>query len=317
MLGPASSESEGAGSGTGRVRAFSLVTRAFWCWCGAVVSAVRARGLPGGWPYLLQDVRVCQLPHSAPSSELAVRTEGAGRWRPGRGVSCLDVGRPGSGALPRPTARPSGVRPGPVTHWLWVRGCRRGDPSPTPQRALLPAGCARCEAGSRAPGGGGFFSLGVGRLELGALPRPTARLSGVRPGPVTLWLWVRGMWAREPVTYPTARPYELAVRAVGAARGRPRGGGGAFLAWVWDVLAWALSHVRHRPWGVRPGPATHWLWVQGPWASGPVTYPKARSCKLVVRAVGAVRGGPGGRASVAWVWGVWGWALSHARPPVL
>ena len=61
QLGPASSENEGAGSGTGRVRAFSLVTRACWCWCGGVVPAVRACGLPGGWPYLLQDVRVCLL----------------------------------------------------------------------------------------------------------------------------------------------------------------------------------------------------------------------------------------------------------------
>ena len=58
MLGPASSENEGAGSGTGRVRAFSLVIRACWCWCGGVVSAAWARGLPGGWPYLLQDVRL-------------------------------------------------------------------------------------------------------------------------------------------------------------------------------------------------------------------------------------------------------------------
>ena len=61
MLGSASSENEGAGSGTGRVHAFSLVIRACWCWCGGVVSAARARGLPGGWPYLLQDVRVCLL----------------------------------------------------------------------------------------------------------------------------------------------------------------------------------------------------------------------------------------------------------------
>ena len=61
MLGPVSSENEVAGSGTGRVRAFSLVPRACWCWCGGVVSAARARGLPGGSPYLLQDVRVCLL----------------------------------------------------------------------------------------------------------------------------------------------------------------------------------------------------------------------------------------------------------------
>ena len=38
------------------------------------------------------------------------------------GASCLAVGRPGSGALPTPTARPLGGLPGPTTHWLWVWG---------------------------------------------------------------------------------------------------------------------------------------------------------------------------------------------------
>ena len=33
-------------------------TCACWCWYGGVVSAVWARGLPGGCPYLPQDVRV-------------------------------------------------------------------------------------------------------------------------------------------------------------------------------------------------------------------------------------------------------------------
>ena len=61
MLGPVSSEKEGAGSGIRCVRAFSLVIRACWCWRGGVVSAAWARGLPGGWPYLLQDVGVCLL----------------------------------------------------------------------------------------------------------------------------------------------------------------------------------------------------------------------------------------------------------------
>ena len=39
-----------------------------------------------------------------------------------RGASCLGVGRPVSGALPPPTARPLGGLPAPTTHWLWVRG---------------------------------------------------------------------------------------------------------------------------------------------------------------------------------------------------
>ena len=67
MLGPVSNEDEGASSGTRHVRAPSLVTcgcrRRCICmlWCGGVVSSVRARGLPGGGPYLLQDVWLCLL----------------------------------------------------------------------------------------------------------------------------------------------------------------------------------------------------------------------------------------------------------------
>ena len=168
------------------------------------------------------------------------------------GASCLGVGRPGSGALPPPTARPLGGLPGPTTHWLWVRGgagvgtrhqpqsarsfelalravgaargrpgggrllpgcgasgvgryptpdCPpswraagahyplavgaggrgRGDLSPTPQRALLRAGFARCGGGMRVPAGGASC-LGVGRPGSGALPPPTARPSGGLPG---------------------------------------------------------------------------------------------------------------------------------------
>ena len=47
---------------------------------------------------------------------------GGGMRVPGGGASCLGVGRPGSGALPPPTARPLSGLPGPTTHWPWVRG---------------------------------------------------------------------------------------------------------------------------------------------------------------------------------------------------
>ena len=40
----------------------------------------------------------------------------------GGGTSCLGVGRPGSGALPAPIARPLGGLPGPTTHWLRMQG---------------------------------------------------------------------------------------------------------------------------------------------------------------------------------------------------
>ena len=78
MLGPASSENEGAGSGTRRVRALSLETCACWCWCrcmwrcGGAVPAVRARGSPGGFPYLPQDawVRLLEVVESAEEASL-------------------------------------------------------------------------------------------------------------------------------------------------------------------------------------------------------------------------------------------------------
>ena len=72
MLGPACSNNEDAGSGTGRVRVLSLVTSACWCWCGGVVSAVRARGLRGGCPYLLQDfgVRFLEVVEGAEEASL-------------------------------------------------------------------------------------------------------------------------------------------------------------------------------------------------------------------------------------------------------
>ena len=150
------------------------------------------------------------------------------------------------------------------------------------------------------------------------LPRSCAPFGlpwgGGRSGPVSPYVawgcalpvgWVRA-WG--PVTNPTARaraswPCALAWGAVGAARGRP---GGALLAWVWGVRGRALSHPRPLVLsGVRPGRTTHWLWVRGMRAWGPVSNPTVRAlaswlCALWGRHEGA-RGGrllPGSGASV-------------------
>ena len=160
---------------------------------------------------------------------------------PGGRASCLGVGRPGSSALPPPTARPLGGLPGPTTHWLWVPGgCGRGDLSPTPQRRLSRAGFARCGGSMRVPRGGASC-LGVGRPGSGALPPRTARPLGGLLGPTTHWLWVRGVADVGTRHLPhRARSCELALRAPGAARGRP---GGAPPAWVWGVRGRALPQV--------------------------------------------------------------------------
>ena len=84
-------------------------------------------GLPGpitNWLWVQggAGVGTRHQPHSARSFELALHAVGAARGRPGGDAFCLGVGRPGSGALPSPTARPLGGLLGPTTDWLWVRG---------------------------------------------------------------------------------------------------------------------------------------------------------------------------------------------------
>ena len=111
------------------------------------------------------------------------RAPGGGRLLPGCGAS-------GVGRSPTPDCPPSGRAAG--AHYplaVGAGGCGRGDPSPTPQRALLRAGFARCGGGMRVPGGGASC-LGGGRLGPGALPSPTARPLGGLLGTTTHWFEV-------------------------------------------------------------------------------------------------------------------------------
>ena len=137
---------------------------------------------------------------------------------PGGGASCLRVGRPGSGALPPPTARPLGGLPGPTTHWLWVRGGAGVGTRHQPHSARSFELALRAVGAARGRAGGGASCLGVGRPGSGALPPPTARPLGGLPGPTTHWLWERGDAGVGTRHQPhSARSCELAWRAVGAA----------------------------------------------------------------------------------------------------
>ena len=223
-------------------------------------------------------------PHSARSCVLWGRHEGArgGRLLPGCGAS-------GVGRSPTPDCPPSG-RAGGAHYPLAVGagGCGRGDPSPTPQRALLRAAFVRCGGGMRVPGGGASC-LGVGRPGSGALPPLTASPLGGLPGPTTHWLWVRGGAGVGTRQQPhSARSCELALRAVGAARGLP---GGAPPARMWGVRGRALSHPRLPAlWAGWRGPLRTGCGCGGPRAWGPVTNPTAH-------ALACCRGGmrvPGG-----------------------
>ena len=139
--------------------------------------------------------------------------------------------------------------------------------------------------------GGGAFCLGVGRLGWGALPPLTARPLGWLPGPTTHWLWVRGaagVGTRHKGH--STRSCELALRAVGAARGRPGGGGTSCLG-VGHPGSGALPPPTARPPGGLPGPTTHLLWVRGGAGVGTGQQPhSARSCVLWGRHEGAREG---------------------------
>ena len=181
-----------------------------------------------------------------------VRSGGGTKAAP-EGASCLRLRRLGSGALSRLIARPWGMPPGPATHWLRVRGVWAWGPVTKPTAG---AGFAGCGGGTRAPGGCASC-LRVGRPGLGALPRPTARPWGVRPAPATHWLRVRGVWAWGPVTNPTAC---TGFACCGGGMRAPGGRASCLPA----GHPWSASHARPtaRPWSMRPGPATHWLWVR-------------------------------------------------------
>ena len=208
---------------------------------------------------------------------------------PGGGASCLGV-RDWALSHPRPPVL-WGMRPGPTTHWLWMRGVRAWGPVTNPTtRALASWLCALWGQHEGAPGGAPLaWVWGIRGL---ALSQPqTPLLWGVRPEPTTHWLWVRGMRAWGPVTNPTARALASWLCALcgrhlfalnGACCGWPghkaTRPGGAPLALVWGASGRALSHPRPPVlWGVRPGPTTHWLWVPGMRAWGPVTNPTARA----------------------------------------
>ena len=202
------------------------------------------------------------------------------------GASCLGVGRPGSGALPPPTARPLGGLPGPTTHWLWVPGGTGVGTRHQPNSARCFELALRAVGAARGRLGGGASCLGVGRPVSGALPPPTARPLGGLRGPTTHWLWVRGGTGVGTRHQPhSARSFELALRAVGAARGRL--GGGASCLGVGRLGSGALPPPTARPLGGLQGPTTHWLWVRGGAGVGTRHQPhSARSCELALPAVG-------------------------------
>ena len=226
--------------------------------------AVGAEGVGAG---------LCHQLHRARSCELALHAVGRYKGTWGGGASCLGGGRPGLGAQQRQTARPRGLRPWLATDWLWLWGVWAWGPANTPTtRALESWLCASGAARGR-PEGCLLPACGASGVARCPTPdRPSfGRAAGAR---YPLAVGALGVGAETRHQFHSARSCALTVRPVRPARGRP--GRGASCLCVERPGFIALRCPTARLGGVRPGPATHWLWVRGVWAWKPATNPTTR-----------------------------------------
>ena len=238
---------------------------------------------------------------------------------PSRRAAGAGVGRPGSDALPTPTARPLGGLPGPV----WgVRGQALS-------HLRLPALWAGCRGRCGASG-------------VGALPSPTARPLGGLPGPVSgvrgrtlshprlpaLWVGCRGRCGASGVRRSPTPDCSHSGRAAGAGMGRPGSDAllpptarplGGLPGPVWGIRGRALSHPRL--------PAL-WAGCRGRCGASGVGRSPTPDCPPSERAAGAGVGRPGSGplppptarrlgGLLGPLWGVRGRTLSHPRLPAL
>ena len=169
---------------------------------------------------------------------------------PEGGASCLGVGCPRVGRSPTPDHSSfQACRRGPLPTGCRCGGCGRGDPSPTPQRALLRAGFARCGRGTEAPKGGASC-LGVGCPVMGALPPPTTRRIGRAAG-ARFPLTVGAVCGRAGPTVLRTLSRAAVHRALCALPGFAAPGGRCGLAPVLVPWLWAAACLS----GVPLGPA--------------------------------------------------------------
>ena len=193
------------------------------------------------------------VPQRAPIRAGVVRCGGGGRASPGGGVFHRCEGRPESGAVPPPAARPperAARVPRPVCPGCGR--CGRGDPALAPRRAPLRAGVARREFGGRASPGGAFHRC-EGRLVSGAVPplaaRPPERAARV-PRPACPGC---GRCGRvDPAPAPQRAPLRAGVaRCGGGGRTSPGGPSSTIVRGAWcQALSLPQSSVL---WSGQPG----------------------------------------------------------------
>ena len=215
-------------------------------------------------------------PDSAPSCELALQAVGAARGRPGGAPRAWVWGVRGRALSHRRLSVLWGVRPGPTTHCLWLRGVWAWGSVQNPTaRALASWLCAlwRWQEGAR----GGRLGPGRGASGVGRTPTPDRPSFGACGwGPLPTGCECGGCGRGDPSPAPKRALLRASFARCGGGTRAP--GGGAPRAWVRSVRGRALPHPRPSVlWGVRPGPTAHWLWMRGVRAWGPVTIPTARA----------------------------------------
>ena len=205
---------------------------------------------------------------------------GGGRLLPGCGPS--GVGR-------SPTPNHSSFRAcgrGPLPTGCGCGGCGRGDPSLTPQRALLRAGFARCGGGMRVPGWGRLLP-GEGASWVGRSPTPDhLSFQACGRGPLLSGCGCGGSGCGDPS--PTPQHALLRAGFARCAGGMRVLGEGASCLGVGHPGSGALPAPTSRPF-MRAAGAHYPLAVgAGDAGVGNRHQPhSARSCELALRAVGA------------------------------
>ena len=265
--------------------------------CGVCVPQTWS-GCPSGFPRV-SFVCVCARALPASSPPLPPRV---GVARAPRAVPVLGAGR----ALPRgpcPSACPASVPcyvwlasggGGPVPFpptWLGAArslwgGCGRGDPSATPQSALLRAGFARCGDGTRVPEGGRLLpwcgASGVGRSS--TPDHSSFRACG--RGPLPTGCGCGGCGRGDPSPTPQRAPLRAGFARFGGGT-RALWGGASCLGSGRPGLG-ALPAPTTHPFGRAAG--AHYPLAAGAGGAGVGTRHqphRARSCELALRAVGA------------------------------
>ena len=192
-------------------------------------------------------------------------------WREGvsgRGALRRCKGGLSSGALPPPAARPQGGLSESATHVLWAQVCGRWGPGLSLWLACPAGGCVPRGAGGR-PSRGGWPSTVVRgvwcqALSLPQLPVPWGGQPGFRdpcfPGAV-------GVGVRTQHRPHSVRSCEPSLRAVGVARGRPRGR--ALRRCEGRLSSGSLPPHAARPQSGMSGSATHVLWARVCGCGGP------------------------------------------------